>query len=375
MTTIRPTYAEINLSALRHNYRLLKAAAGEGTQLLAVVKADAYGHGAVVSARVLIEEGASLLAVAMVEEGIELRQAGIGLPILVMGAVSPGSEKAYIKHELAPYIFDPETAERLSRAYTAAGQVCHYHLKVDTGMGRIGIPLEDMEPTLHALSKLTNMRMAGLMTHFARADEPAEDLTDEQIGRFELVKEQVAKVGFEPRYIHAANSAGILTHQLPECNLARPGIALYGGWPSDHFKHLDLCPAMSLRTRIVQLKIVPCGTGISYGHKFVTARETRIATLPIGYADGYSRLLTGRGEALIRGQRVPVVGTVCMDWIMLDVTDVDGVDVGDEVTLLGNDGNGNVIRAEEWAEKIKTINYEVFCGISKRVPRRIVDEV
>ncbi len=366
---IRPTFAEINLDALRHNYRLIRSCVGSDTDLLAVVKADAYGHGAVAAARVFIEEGAPLLAVALVEEAIELRQAGIAHPILVMGSIRPGGERFFPEYDLIPYLFDLETAERLSREYTSRGMTCHYHLKVDTGMGRIGIPLVELEKVLAGLNQLDNMHLDGLMTHFARADEPDEPLTDLQIDTFRTALAMVKRAGYRPRYIHAANSAGIFTRKLQECTLARPGIALYGGWPSDYFKNLDLRPVMSLRTQIAHLKTVPTGTGISYGHKFISQRETRVATLPVGYADGYNRRLTNLGEGLLRGQRVPVIGTVCMDWILIDVTDVDGVVVGDDVTLLGTDGAGNVIRAEELADKIGTINYEVFCGISKRVPR------
>lgn len=365
----RPTSAEIDLSALRHNFRLIRAASDKESSLLAVVKADAYGHGAIEVARVLMSEGASLLAVALVEEAIALRQAGIDAPILVMGGIGPGGEAAFPEFNLTPYLFDLETAGRLSAAYRTAGRDCRYHLKVDTGMGRIGVPMMELPSVLDALGRFDNMHMAGLMTHFALADEPENSLTDQQVRLFRSVVNDVREAGFTPGYLHAANSAGIFAREIPECNLARPGIALYGGWPSGHFQELDLRPVMSLRTRITQLKTVPAGAGISYGHTFITDRPTRVATLPVGYADGYNRLLSNRGEGLVRGQRVPVIGRVCMDWIMIDVTDVDGVDINDEVTLLGRDDQGNVIRAEEWAGKIGTINYEVFCGISKRVPR------
>ena len=368
-TGVRPTYAEINLEALRHNFRLIREAAGSGTELLAVVKADAYGHGAVAASRLFAAEGAPLLAVALVEEALELRRAGIDLPILVMGGVRPGAENLFVEHNLTPYLFDLSTARRFAQTFAAAGRECRYHLKVDTGMGRIGVPLAELDSALQELAQLDSMRMAGLMTHFALADEPDSPVTGRQVECFRQALAAVRAAGFNPQYIHAANSAGIFTRELPECNLARPGIALYGGWPSQHFEHLDLRPVMSLRTRIAQLKIVPPGSGVSYGHRFVADRETRVATLPVGYADGYNRLLTGRGEALVRGQRVPVIGTVCMDWIMLDVTDVADAVVDDEVTLLGSDRQGHVIRAEEWADKVGTINYEVFCGISKRVPR------
>ncbi len=369
MKNSRFTYAEIDLSAVVHNYKLLCAQAGAGVAVLAVVKANAYGHGAVAVSRALAEAGAPMFAVASIEEGVELRAAGIEQPILVMGVVLSGQEELLLKNRLTPYIFDLATARRLSVLAVQQGCKVDYHLKIDTGMSRIGFDPVDLPQVLSLLKTFTGLQMQGVMSHFALADAPNDPFTHEQVGRFHRIIESIHAAGFTPQYIHQANSAGVLTGVARDSNLARPGIALYGGLPSDAFAALDLRPVMSLRSAIMQIRTVAPGVGVSYGHQFVAGRQSRIAIVQIGYADGYNRLLSDRGQALVCGERVPVVGRVCMDWIMLDVTDVSGVQVGSEVTLLGSDTDGNLIRAEEWAAKIGTINYEVFCGISGRVPR------
>jgi alanine racemase len=365
----RFTYAEIDLSAIVHNYKLLCDKAGDDVTVLAVVKANAYGHGAVAVSRALASAGAPMFAVASLEEGVELRQAGIEQPILVMGVVLPGQEELLLQYRLTPYLYDLATARRLSALATQRGCTVGYHLKVDTGMSRIGFDPVDLPQVLSLLKKFEGLEMQGVMSHFALADAPASPFTIKQVERFQQLLESIHAAGFAPRYIHQSNSAGILTGVVSDFNLARPGIALYGGLPSAAFSDLDLHPVMSLRSAIMQIRTVATGTGVSYGHQFIADRESRVATVQIGYADGYNRLLSGVGEALVRGLRVPVAGRVCMDWIMLDVTDLPEAQVGDEVTLLGSDNAGNFIRAEEWAEKIGTINYEVFCGISGRVPR------
>lgn len=369
MKNSRPTYADIDLSAVVHNYRLLSARAGSGVTVLAVVKADAYGHGAIPVSRALAEAGAPMFAVATIEEAAALRHAGIEQPILVMGVVMPGQEELLLQYRLTPYIYDLETARRLSALVSNRCCRIGYHLKVDTGMSRIGFDPVDLPQVLSTLKQFDRLDMQGVMSHFALADVPDDPFSAEQVTRFKAILAAVRAAGFDPQYIHQANSAGILTGVAADCNLARPGIALYGGFPSEAFTGLDLQPVMNLRSAIAQIRTVAAGTGVSYGHRFVAERPTRIATVPIGYADGYNRLLSGQGEVLLHRQRVPVAGRVCMDWIMLDVTDVAEARVGDEVTLLGRDHDGNLLRAEEWAEKIGTINYEVFCGISQRVPR------
>jgi alanine racemase len=365
----RPTYVEIDLAALQHNLAQARLQAGSGRRILAVVKADAYGHGAARVAPALEEAGADLFGVAIVEEGVALRRAGITRPILVLGGTYPGQEGELFEHDLVPILFDPEAARRLDARAGAAGRVLPFHLKIDTGMGRIGFRPEELPFLLEELAGLKYLVMEGLISHLAMADDPQNPFTDEQAERFRACLAEVRRAGFAPRYVHLSNSAALFSREIPECNLVRPGIVLYGGLPAPCFDgRIDLRPVMSFRTSVAQVKKVPAGTGVSYGHRFVAERSTVLAAIPVGYADGYSRLLSNCGEVLIRGKRAKVAGTVCMDWTLIDVTDIRGVEVGDEVTLLGRD-NGQGVTAEEWAERIGSISYEVFCQVSKRVPR------
>jgi alanine racemase len=373
MTTPRPTRAEIDLAALRHNFQEIQRTVGEDCDVLAVVKADAYGHGASQVAPTLAAAGAGLFGVALVEEGVELRRFGIEQPILILGGTFPGQEQDIIDHRLMPVLFDLNCAERLNHAAGNAGKIIDFHLKVDTGMGRLGFRLERLDEVLPVLKKMKNLDMNGLMSHLAVADEPEKPLTGQQYRLFSEVVEKVTSFGFRPRYRHIANSAGIYSRDLSGCNLVRPGISLYGGLTGGPFA-IDFVqqPVMRLVSQVAQLKDLPPGAGISYGHRFVTSRQSRVAAIPIGYADGYNRLLTNQGEALIHGRRAPVAGTVCMDWILIDVTDLPDVKVGDQATLLGRDGEA-IITAEEWANKVGSITYEVFCQVSKRVPRVFIN--
>lgn len=369
MSVSRPTRAEIDLAALRHNFHEIQRTVGAGCEVLAVVKANAYGHGVSHVAPALAAAGAGLFGVALVEEAIELRRLGLGQPILVLGGLFPGQEAAVLEHRLTPVLFDLDCARRLDRAAGAAGQCVDYHLKVDTGMGRLGFRVERLAEVLPVLKSLKHLRMAGIMSHLAVADEPERTLTGEQYDAFASVVEVVEKAGFEPRYRHIANSAGICSRPAAGCNLVRPGIALYGGLTGGPFAMpLAQRPVMRLVSQVAQLKDVPAGAGVSYGHRFIAQRPSRIAAIPVGYADGYNRLLTNRGEVLIGGRRAPVAGTVCMDWTLVDVTDLPDVRVGDQVTLLGRDGD-DCVTAEEWADRVGSITYEVFCNISRRVPR------
>ncbi len=364
----RPTRVEIDLHALRHNFLQARRQA-DGRRILAVVKADAYGHGAVRVAAALQAAGAELFGVALVEEGIELRQAGIERPVLILGGIYPGQEEEIFRYSLTTVLFDLEVARRLNERARANGRICPFHLKIDTGMGRVGFRPEELAAVLPALTALDSLRLEGLISHLALADEPADPFTEEQIRRFRACLTQVREAGFAPSCLHLSNSAALFSREIPEANLVRPGIVLYGGLPSGHFAgRLDLQPVMSFRTSVVQVKEVPAGTGVSYGHRFRAAQPAVLAAIPVGYADGFSRDLSGRGEVLIRGRRAKVAGTVCMDWTLLDVTHIPEVAVGDQVTLLGAD-RGESITAEEWAERIGTISYEVFCQIGKRVPR------
>jgi alanine racemase len=290
----------------------------------------------------------------------------------VLGGVFAGEEAAVIEHDLQPALYDLDTARRLDAAARHADCRIACHLKVDTGMGRLGFRPEALTDVLTALQQLPGLELRGLATHLALADEPAQPFTAQQFHRFQQVVAQVRAAGFAPRYTHIANSAAVYSCELAGCNLVRPGISLYGGLTGTPFEQtVPQRPVMRFISQVAQLKEVPPGEGVSYAHRFVTSRPSLLAAVPVGYADGYNRLLTSCGEVLIRGRRAPVAGTVCMDWILIDVTAIPGVAVGDQVTLLGRDGD-ECISAAEWADKIGTITYEVFCNISKRVPRIFV---
>ncbi|HET6419216.1 MAG TPA: alanine racemase [Geobacteraceae bacterium] len=373
----RPTIAEIDLSALRHNYSQLKKVISGQCGILAVVKADAYGHGFMDISGELDKMGITAFGVAFLAEGIQLRKAGIDRPILLLGGIYPGQEKKCIGFNISTAVFSIEQARVLDQVAGRLYRKAKIHLKVDTGMGRLGIFHEDAPAFLRELKGLRNLELEGIISHFASADELDEDgkhFTEGQSRIFAEVVDIARNEGLSPRYVHLANSAAAFSLKLPFCNLIRPGIALYGALPSPDFEgEMDLRPVMSLKSRVAMLKWVAPGTSISYGRKFVAPRKTLMASVPVGYADGYCRALTNKGEALVRGCRARVAGTVCMDWIMLDVTEVPDIAVGDEVTLLGCDGAGNCVHAEELAEWAGTIPYEIFCGISKRVPRVYVN--
>ncbi len=371
----RPTFAEIDLAALQHNFQLVRTSTPKRVDILAVVKADAYGHGFMDISRELDNLGVNAFGVAFLAEGIQLRKSGIDKPILLLGGVYPGQERKCIGYNLSTTIFTLEQAQALNHA-ASAGRLfrkAQVHLKVDTGMGRLGVPYSEIPQLLKELKKLPSITLEGVISHFASADELDESgqyFTRLQAERFAWVVAETRKAGFSPRYIHIANSAAALLRDIPGCNLVRPGIALYGALPSSDFQgKLDLRPVMRLKSRIAMLKWVETGSTISYARRFTAGKRTLIASVPVGYADGYPRPLTNCGEALIRGQRAKVAGTVCMDWIMLDVTGITGVTTGDEVILMGPDELGNIIHAEELANWAGTIPYEIFCGISKRVPR------
>ncbi|MBT1072564.1 alanine racemase [Pelotalea chapellei] len=369
----RPTFAEIDLAALRHNFQVVRSSIPRTTEILAVVKADAYGHGFMDISRELEELGVNAFGVAFLAEGIQLRKAGIDKPILLLGGVYPGQERKCIGYNLSTIVFALEQAQTLNQAAGKLFRKAKIHLKVDTGMGRLGIPWNQTPEFLKELAKLPHILLEGIVSHFASADELDESgqhFTKIQTERFLWAVAESRKAKYTPRYIHIANSAAALLKNVSDCNLIRPGIALYGAAPSPDFQgKLDLHPVMRLKSRIAMLKWVEPGTTISYARRFTTSERSLIASVPVGYADGYPRALTNRGEVLIRGQRARVAGTVCMDWIMLDVTAIPDVAVGDEVVLIGSDKSGNRISGEELAQAAGTIPYEIFCGISKRVPR------
>ncbi|MBI5166383.1 MAG: alanine racemase [candidate division NC10 bacterium] len=366
---MRPTQAIVDLDAIAHNIQEVKIRVGPSVKVMAVVKADGYGHGALEVARTALEAGASWLGVALPEEGAKLRVAGITAPILVLGPTSPTQAGLIVGFGLAQTLTTWEQAQALSQEARSQGRDIGVHLKVDTGMGRIGVAPAEALGLAKKVARLPALRLEGAMTHFADADSREKGYARAQLQTFLAVIAELTGAGIPILYRHAANSAAIL--DLPEAylDLVRPGIMIYGYYPSAEVsRSLKLRPALTLRTEVACLKEVLPGTSVSYGRTFVTSRRTRVATLPIGYADGYSRLLSNSGEALIHGCRVPVIGRVCMDMIMVDVTEIPQVCPGDEAVLYGRQGETE-ISVEEVAAKIGTISYEVVCAISQRVPR------
>ncbi len=364
----RPTRAVVDLSALEHNFRLALARA-EGRKVLAVVKAQAYGHGAVPVSRRLLSAGADMLGVALLEEGRELRQAGIKAPVLIMGGLFPDQADEIVAWNLTPVVSTVLFAQALSAAALRRSETrLPVHVKVDTGMGRIGVEAGEAADLVEELKGMKGIEVQGLMTHFADADLADKGFSGSQMDRYDAVVKLLAGRGIEVPLRHAANSAALLDFGRALFTMVRPGIMLYGYDPVKGRAGGALHPVLSLVTRIAFLKSVPAGTPISYGRTFTTARSTLVATIPIGYADGFSRGLSNRGEALVRGVRVPVIGRVCMDMCMLDVTDVPGVIEQDEVVLIGEQ-DGQLITADGIAERLGTIAYEVLCGIGSRVPR------
>ncbi len=366
----RPAWVEINLDYIAQNVSQFRHLIGPMTQIMAVVKADGYGHGAVAVAETALKSGASSLAVAFVEEAISLRQAGIDAPILLLGYTDPVHFSSLAEYKLTPTVFGFETALDLSRMAVEHEVTIPIHIKIDTGMGRIGLLPEEAVEVVSRINLLPGLVTEGIFTHLAAAEEKDETYTSGQLKLFNRILGRCHEKRITFPQVHAANSAAAINHPSARYNLIRLGLAMYGYYPSSELeeKGLKLFPALTLRSRVVLVKKVPPGTAISYGCTYRTTEESLIATIPIGYADGYSRLQSNRGQILIRGQRAPVVGNVCMDHLMADVSHIPGVRFNDEVVLYGRQGNEQVT-IEEAAEKIGTINYELLCAVNKRVPR------
>ena len=364
----RPTIAHIDLGALSHNLAEVRVRAG-GRKVMAIVKANAYGHGSVETARRLEADGIDMLGVALVEEGAELRDAGINTEILVLGGIFEDQADGLVKYKLTPAIYTAAQAESFSKAAAAAGIKMSVHVKVDTGMGRIGAQPAEAVKFVQEIANLPGLRIEGLMTHLSDVSARDKSFAEFQISEFRWVIDRLKATGVEPPHIHAAASAAVIDFGQSLFTMVRPGIMLYGCYPAGHMQGLvNLRPVMSLKTQVMHLKWVEKGKPISYGRTFTTARTSLIATLPIGYADGLSRALSNIGNVLIRGKRCPIVGTVCMDMAMVDVTDLGDVAVHDEAVVIGRQGDQE-ITADEVADRIGTISYEVLCGISARVKR------
>lgn len=366
----RPTWVDIDLSAIQHNLQQALSCCSSTQRVLAVVKADAYGHGAVPVSRALQRFGVCDFAVATLEEALELRRAGIEDNLLILGGCFPGQEAAFLEFNLMPTLLDEETALRLNAEALKRKQQIKVHLKVDSGMGRVGfLPLQ-LKAFLPQLCSLKGLIVEGFMSHLACADELDSTVTVTQQDQFLMMLQMVRDAGLQPREIHLNNSAGLSAWDCPECTLSRPGIMLYGGLPGADFSpKLNLQPVMNLRSCVAQLRKLPEGSGISYGHCYHAHSDMLVAVLPIGYADGYNRLFSNCGQGVLHGQKIPVIGRVCMDWTLVDVSHISGVKVGDCITLLGS-ADGLSITGDEWAEQLGTISYEVFCRIGTRVPRR-----
>ncbi|RLC80458.1 MAG: alanine racemase [Chloroflexi bacterium] len=372
-----PTWAEINLDAIAANVRHIKTHIGPSVELIAVVKANAYGHGAVPVAQAALEAGATRLAVARVAEGIELRQAGIEAPILVMGYTPPPEVSQAARWNLTLTLITVEQAKILSQEATRLGRMLPVHIKVDTGMGRFGLLPDEVVDFVKAVSTLPGLELEGLYTHFSVADEVSEGSTAYTRRQFRIytqVARELEQAGFRFPLKHVCNSAA--TMRFPEMHLdaVRVGIALYGLVPSEETPiPFPLQPALSLKSTVARVRTLPPGSSISYGRTYTTTRHTPVALVPVGYGEGYHRLISNRGCVLIRGKRAPIVGRVCMDQFVVDVTGIEGVRQDDEVVLIGSQGNER-ITAEEVARWAETINYEVVTSLLPRVTRVYLKE-
>jgi alanine racemase len=366
----RPTVAEVSLAALRHNCRRVRDLIEPGVAVLAVVKADAYGHGAVPAARAFVEAGAWGLGVSNIAEGVELRRAGLASPVVVLGGAFDGDETDVAAHDLAVAVWDAARARALAAAARAAGRTVSVHVKIDTGMTRLGLDAADVGEFGALLRGLAGLEVAGVFSHFASADAVDTAEARAQTVRFERAVEALAAAGVRPPFVHLANSAGVLAAPAAHFTMVRPGIMLYGYPPAPHLaQRADVVPAMRFATAIAQTRRVPVGRAVSYAGTFVTTRPSVIATLPVGYADGYHRLASNRAAVVVRGRRAPVAGRVCMDHTMIDVTDVSGAQVGDCVVLFGGG-----IGADQLAAWCETISYEMLTAVGRRVPRRYVED-
>ena len=354
---------EIDLGALAANYQAIRGAVGPDVQVMAIVKADAYGHGLVPVSEALYQAGAGSFGVAEVEEGVLLRESGIKGEITVLLGAAPEFFPEIAEYDLQPVVVDHDTLKTLSGYCDKHNKLAKIHLKIDTGMGRLGIMPEEVSGYLDLLEKLSGIRLVGVMSHFPRADEPNNPYTAEQNRRFAEITAEIRNRVEGVVEVHAANSAAIMNFPDTHYSTVRPGISLYGCFPDPAMEAkatVQLKPVMAFKTRVIQVKEVPTGHGISYGHTFRTERPTRLAVLPVGYADGYLRRLAGRAEVIINGRRVPVLGRICMNACVADITDIGQVKIGDEVVIMGHQGESE-ITADEIARWSDTISYEILC--------------
>ena len=366
------TWAEVDLDAIAHNMREIRKITDKNAQIMAVVKADAYGHGFLETAKTLLDNGADRLAVAVLQEGKQLRSRGVDVPILILGASSPDDAEDLINFEITPNVFDLEFAKALSYEAEKKEKVTKVHIKLDTGMTRIGFVADDGDNSkiideILQVSKLPYIEIEGIFSHFSTSDEFDREYTLMKFMRFMSVVNALEERGLHIPIRHICNSAGIMMYPEMHLDMVRPGVILYGMYPSDEVdkSRLDLIPAMTLKSRITLVKEVESGRGVSYGKEYITDRNTKIATVPIGYADGYLRRIAEKGCMMVNGEKAPIIGRICMDQCMIDVTNVHNIDKGDEAIIFGREG----ITIDTLAEWLETINYEVACVIGKRIPR------
>jgi alanine racemase len=375
-------WAEIDLKAIAHNVGELRRITQPESRLMAVVKANGYGHGAIEVAQCALQNGATTLGVARIEEGIQIRKAGIQAPILIFGYALPEQAASLLEYDLKPCVSTAASARKLSETAASLRKKIKVHLKVDTGMGRLGqlphnfksdnstaINTEAIEETL-AIAAMESLELEGICTHLASADSRDKAYTEKQLHLFINYLKRLNQAGLKPPITHAANSAALIDMPQSHFDMVRPGIAIYGLYPSAEVQknRISLKPAMALKARIIHLKQVPAGFKVSYGSTYETQKPTTIATVPVGYADGLNRLLSSRGQILVQGQRVPIIGRVCMDLTMLDVDGIENVQIGDEVVIFGQQGN-ETLSVDEMASLLNTINYEIVSTITARVPR------
>jgi alanine racemase len=364
-----PTWAEVDLDRFARNVASIDAAIGPGCSVLLVVKADAYGHGAVEIARAAVDAGVSMLGVATLHEGIELRTAGLTTPIVILSPSLASEAEEILEHRLTPCVSSLGFADLLARRAAARETRARIHVEVDTGMGRTGVSDEDAVEFLKRVSAMRHLELEGVFTHFPDADSGNTFFAERQLRRFQQILEQLAEAGVAVPIRHAANSAGILSLPQSRLDMVRPGILAYGFYPSARVpRSIEVSGVMSFKSRVVQIREVPAGRFISYGRTYQTARATRVGVLPVGYGHGLPWLLSNRGEVLIRGRRAPMIGRVTMDLTMVDVTEIPDVALGDEAVLWGEQ-KGASITLEEVAERAETIPYEILCSMGKRVVR------
>ena len=366
---MRSTYASISLASIRHNITLIRSRLKPETKYLAVVKANAYGHGMEAVANCALESGAAYLGVAFAEEGVRLRLAGITAPILLLGATDEDHMDDVIRHDLMPTVFTVETLQLLQTHAAKLNMTCRVHIKADTGMNRIGFTSEAaFTEAILLLKRCPNLVLDGLFTHFAVSELADTSFTLQQAERFRRYVEIAQQNGLHP-ILHASNSAAALRIPEAQFDMVRGGIAMYGCHPAGHtVKGIDLHPVLSWHAYITHIKTIPAGEGISYGLKYVTPCDMLVGTVAVGYGDGYKRCLSGKADVLVRGKRARQIGTICMDQMMIDLTNIPDAEVGDDVVLLGTQGS-ETITADELADKAGTISYEILLSVSERVPR------